>query len=159
MLYLRDLTIKLQERRNRIHRTDYKHFETELQLFLEFLDSNPYTRTLLGTLNVSEAVTFEEWDASQAEDRFVKFPRSEAARAKVCYAILKLCADDPAERASFTWARRFSAQKSVQDNIGDLSEAVLDPFVNYLHDRIDESSNVLYVLERFKLKAEWFQKG
>ena len=40
----------------------------------------------------------------------------------------------------------------------DFTEAVVDPFVNFLHDQIDDGGNVLYLIERFKLKAEWFRR-
>ncbi len=40
----------------------------------------------------------------------------------------------------------------------DLAEAVVDPLVNFLHDQIDDGGNVLYLIERFKLKSEWFRR-
>ena len=39
----------------------------------------------------------------------------------------------------------------------DFNEAILDPLVGYLHERIEDSGNLLYVLERFKMKVEWFR--
>ena len=41
----------------------------------------------------------------------------------------------------------------------DFTEVVVDPLVNYLHDQIDDAGNVLYLIERFKLKAEWFTRN
>ena len=35
---------------------------------------------------------------------------------------------------------------------------MLNPLANYLDDRIDDTGNLLYLLQRFKLKAEWFRK-
>ena len=34
----------------------------------------------------------------------------------------------------------------------------MDPLINFLHDQIDDGGNVLYLIERFKLKAEWFRR-
>ena len=34
----------------------------------------------------------------------------------------------------------------------------MDPLVNFLHDQIDDAGNVLYLIERFKLRAEWFKR-
>ena len=42
--------------------------------------------------------------------------------------------------------------------LGDLNDTVLNPLVNYLDDRIDDTGNLLYLLQRFKLKAEWFRQ-
>ena len=40
----------------------------------------------------------------------------------------------------------------------DFTEGVVDPLINFLHDRIDDGGNVLHLIERFKLKAEWFRR-
>ena len=42
--------------------------------------------------------------------------------------------------------------------LDDFNETVLDVLYNYLDDRIDDTGDVLYLLERFKLKAEWFRQ-
>ena len=39
----------------------------------------------------------------------------------------------------------------------DLTAAVVDPVVNFLHDQIDDGGNVLYLIERFKLKCRVVQ--
>ena len=51
MFYLRDLRVKLQERRNRLYRNGYRTYPAELQYLLQFLDADPYTRSLLTILN------------------------------------------------------------------------------------------------------------
>ena len=56
------------------------------------------------------------------------------------------------------WGRAFSSETNFDAKLRDLTEAVVDPFVNFLHDQIDDGGNILYLLERFKLKAEWFRR-
>ena len=157
MRHLHDLRVRLQQRRNRVHVTDYRHYETELQLFLQFLDDNPYLNALLRALEASEEVDFEQWK-SALSSRSAPFPPSETARAKLCLGILKECACDLEGRASLSWGRLFSHESKFNEMFGDLNEAVLNPLVNYLDDRIDDTGNLLYLLQRFKLKAEWFRK-
>lgn len=156
MRYLLDLRVRLQQRRNRVHMTDAQHYETELQLFLQFLDNNAYLRTLVCTLERSEEVELKEWKSTFSRRRRATFPPSQAARAKLCLGILRECAYDPEGRVAFNWGVNFSYETNVNEIISDLNEAVLDPFVNYLEDRIDDISNVMYLLQRFKLKVEWF---
>ena len=158
MRYLLDLRVRLQQRRNRVHMTDARHYETELQLFLQFLDDNTYLQTLLCTLERSEEVDLEEWKSTVSRRGGATFPPSESARAKLCLGILRECAYDPEEREAIAWAGRFSYASNLNEMISDLNEAVLDPFVNYLEDRIDDISNVMYLLQRFKLKVEWFRR-
>lgn len=158
MRHLHDLRCRLQQRRNRVYKTDYRQFETELQIFLKFLDDNPYLRALLRTLNATEDTDFEQWKANLKRGS-ATFPPSETARAKLCLGILKECAYDPHEQASLAWTSPFSSERNINDRINDLNEAVLDPLVNYLDDRLDDASNILYLLHRFKLKVEWFRHG
>lgn len=158
MRHLQDLRVRLQQRRNRVHMTDYRNYETELQLFLRFLDDNPYLRALLRTLEANEEADLEQWRATLGRRGQASFPPSETARAKFCFGILKECAYDPEEQAALQWGSLFSHESSFNEILDDLNEAVLNPLVNYLDDRIDDTGNVLYLLQRFKLKAEWFRQ-
>ena len=157
MFYLHNLRVRLQERRNRLFKTGYRTYDGELLYLLQFLDGNQYTRSLLNELEVSTAVDFEQWVSEQGI-RNVQFPHSEAGRAKVCYGILKRCASDNNGEEWVRWTRAFSSETNFDAKFRDLTEAVVDPFVNFLHDQIDDGGNILYLLERFKLKAEWFRR-
>ncbi len=130
---------------------DPQQHETELQLFLQFLDDNPYLRALLHTLDASEETDFERWKDDLS--CWVSFPPSETARAKLCLSILKECGSGQ----SRSWIHRFGG-KQMDEMLNNLNDAVLDPLVNYLYDRIDDTGNVLYLLQRFKRKAEWFKQ-
>ena len=158
MYYLRNLRVHLQERRNRLYKTGHVQYSTELRFFLQFLDGHSYTHSLLEVIEANESVEFDKWAADQQDGRQVNFPDSEEGRAKVCYGILKQCAIDPADQTWFQWAHMFSFEDSFDAMLCDLTEEVVDPLVNYLHDRVDAVGNVLYLLERFKLKAEWFRR-
>ena len=157
MFYLHNLRVRLQERRNRLYKTGYRTYDGELLYLLQFLDGNQYTRSLLNELEVSTAVDFEQWVSEQGI-RNVQFPHSEAGRAKVCYGILKRCASDNNGEEWVRWTRAFSSETNFDAKFRDLTEAIVDPFVNFLHDQIDDGGNILYLLERFKLKAEWFRR-
>ena len=158
MLYLHDLRAKLQDRKNRLYKVDASQYETELRFFLQFLSSNPYIEALLRTLDAETTVDFATWSETHAIQHQVKFPDSEADRAKICYEILKLCANDPDERQSIEWGELFSFESNISEIVNDLTEAVVSPFVNFLHDRIEDASSVLYLIERFKVKVEWFRR-
>lgn len=158
MFYLRNLRVRLQERRNRLYKAGYRTYKVELRYFLQFLDDNPYTQSLLETLDASAPLDFEQWVSEQRDFRSVQFPDTEDGRAKVCLGILRQCASDESGRESLRWCRAFSSEKQFDAMLRDFSEAVLDPFINFLHDRIDDAGNVLYLIERFKLRAEWFDR-
>ena len=158
MLYLRNLRVRLQERRNRLYKTDSITYDAELRYLLQFLDENTYIRSLLATLDANTSVDFEEWISELSIDGKAQFPKIEEGRAKVCYAILRMCVDVRQNYGTLEWARYFSFESNYSAMLRDLTEAVVDPFVNFLHDRIDDGGNVLCLIERFKLKAEWFRR-
>jgi len=158
MRYLYNLRAQLQERRNRLYKIRFEEFENELGQLLEFVDGNQFLRTLVARLEASDAIGFDQWLAAMEGERFIRLPKSEAGRAKVCHGLLQRCAHDPEEREALNWAHNISHETNHDNALRELIEAVVDPFVNYLHDRVDEASNILYLIQRFKVRAEWFQQ-
>ena len=158
MFYLRNLRDRLQDRRNRLHKAGLSSYGAELRYFLQFLDDNPYTRSLLETLDTGTPLDFEQWVSEQQNPRKVQFPETEDGRAKVCLGILRRCDRDESGREWPRWYRAFSSESEYVAKLRDFSEAVVDPFVNFLRDRIDDSGSVLYLIERFKLRTEWFDR-
>lgn len=158
MLYLRNLRVRLQERRNRLYKTDSITYDAELRYFLHFLNENPYIRSLLAELDANTSVDFEQWVSELSGFGEVQFPQNEEGRAKVCFCILRQCIDDKHDSNTLSWTRHFSFETNYAAMLRDLTESVVDPLINFLHDRIDDGGNVLYLIERFKLKAEWFRR-
>lgn len=158
MLYLRNLRVRLQERRDRLYRTDSITYDAELQYFLQFLEKNTYIRSLLTELNENTLVAFEQWISELSFDGKAQFPGNEEERAKLCYGILRHCIVERHTHNALAWARYFSHKSDSDLKLRDFTEAVVDPLINFLHDRIDDEGNVLYLIERFKLKAEWFRR-
>ncbi len=158
MFYLRNLRVRLQERRNRLYKTRFTIYDAELRYLLQFLDENPYIRSLLAVLGVSTSVDSEQWATELSDMREVQFPQTEEGRAKVCYGILKRCVVDEHDDNTLGWAQLFSSERTFDAILRDFTEAVVDPLINFLHDQIDDEGNILYLIERFKLNAEWFRR-
>ena len=158
MPYLHNLRVKLQQRRNRVHKASVKQYETELRMFLQFLKDHTHLRSLLEALEGSDCIDFVQWKIEMGENRFAKFPSSEIARAKLCLGILRECAEDPDEQIADWWASRFSTEVDLESRLNELSETVLDALYNYLDDQLDDSGDLLHLLLRFKLKTEWFRQ-
>ena len=158
MFYLRNLRARLQERRNRLYKCSSKTYDAELGYLLQFLDDNSYTRSLLKTLDGSDSADFESWCENTRPYEPADFPATEEGRAKICYGVVSQCnnSQDPAVWDHWMWV--FSSGNELDSRLRDLTEAVVDPLINYLHDRIDDAGNVLYLLERFKVRVEWFRR-
>ena len=156
---LRDLRARLQERRNRLHRAGHRSYPEELQYFFHFLDDNPYIHSLLTELDENSSVDFDEWEA-QIQDWWQRpsFPETEEGRAKICHQILRQCNAATTSRDWQKWVHTFSGKTGFDDQIRDLNEELVDPFVNFLHDRIDDAGNVVFAIVRYKLQVEWFRQ-
>ena len=158
MLYLHNLRVRLQERRKRLYRTNYQAYEAELRYLLQFLNSNQDTRSLITEIDASPSVDFEQWTADHSVYGEMKFPESELGRAKVCYGILKQCMGDQSEEKWTHWLYWFTSARDYNTKYRQFTEAVVDPLVDFLQDRIDDRGNVLLLVERFKLQVEWFRR-
>lgn len=156
MFYLRNLKSNLQERRCRLRGSSYSIYSSELRYMLDFLKTNSYTRTLLETLDIGSSEDFDQWEAKLGTTAEIQFPRSEEGRAKICYTVIKRYLSGEDDRDLLNLVGAFSTERTNDDMVQDFTRLVVDPFVNFLQDRVDDAGNVLYLVERFKLKAEWF---
>lgn len=159
MFYLQDLRVRLQDRRNRLYRVGHRSYDEELRYFLYFLNENPYIRSLLTVLDGDSSVDFKEWETEIVGwGRRPSFPETEEGRAKICHQILRRCNAAQSPHEWQKWLRTFSVESRYDDQVRDFTEAVVDPFVNFLHDRIDDVGNILFIITRYKLQVEWFKR-
>ena len=157
MLHHRNLKDRLQDRRNRLYSTSYATYNIELQYLLQFLHQNHYTRSAIDVLWASSTVDFEEWEAQPTTPK-VRFPGSEEGRAKVCYGLLTRCQYDERNEKALKLGWQFGQGPDVGHLLRSFTEGIVDPLINFLYDQIDDASNVLYLIERFKMKVEWFRQ-
>lgn len=154
MYYQQNLRVQLQQRRNRLYKVTYQTYQSELKYLFDFLNRSPYIRGILTELECSSPITFAMWKEEHFGWHQFEPPGQEHEWAKVCYELLLDCL----QTSPLGYAHSVSSAKNIDASLRDLTEIFADPFFNYLHDRIDEGSSILYVLEKYKHKAEWFQR-
>ena len=159
MFYLQNLRIRLQEKRNRLYRCDHRTYPSELGYLIQFLDENPYLKGLLNAMEAEETAEFDIWvESAFSRSEAIRFPKTEAGRAKMCLGIIKQCANDQRYNQLFHWGRQLGGDLNLNEVCASITENAVDPLINFLHDRIEEAGNVLFVMERFKRKTEWFSR-
>lgn len=160
MLYPLQLRVRIQDRKARLYRSGYTSYQSELRYFLQFLNDNHFTRSLLSTIDADTSVDFDQWVEDVDRWGTRRFPATEVGRAKVCYEFLKLCvsSDDPLQPVSVAMGLSISSRSMHDDVLKELNEVIVEPLINYLHDQLDDSGNILYLIERFKLRSEWFRR-
>jgi len=164
MYYTHNLRVKLQEWLNRLYRSSGAEFDNNMIFFRSNLGGHALLRAMLEeAAQQSEGVDplvaelhrrlpQQTWYLSN-----VRF-KNEAHRAAFSYRLLQSVeAGDGA----------FDALAMFIGGLGGRFEQYRDgyldnyirPIITYLHDRLDESSSVLYLLEKYKFRVENFTKA
>jgi hypothetical protein len=153
LLYQHDLRVRLSERRSRLYKAAAGPvFDNELSLFLAWLSGQPYIAALLTEIE-SESISLEEYEkGGKLEKRMFRFPDDEAQRAKLC---LEICRAGDLRK----WPWIVSSSQNFSEMYADYVEVIVDPLVNYLHDRLEGGGSVLGILERYKRRTEWFHQA
>jgi hypothetical protein len=154
----RQLRYELQVKKDGLFRVDAQALVDELKLFFDFLNQHPLLKGLLAELQTNMP-NFDEWYKRMSEGRRIFWPSNEKERVRLCLAFLRHCLDsgdehDPPNIALNTgWMGT-----SLSGGAHFFLEQFFMPFYEYLDQRIEEYSSVLYVLEKFKLRTHWFER-
>jgi hypothetical protein len=145
-----DLRVKLHERRNRLYKSDYNKYDNELGFFLDWLDKYEYIRGIIGEIEAA-SLDFERWrDSGGVGHHGVSYPDTEIDRAKACLMVLR-------EGDTRRYASTISDSTHFDEMLRDYTEAFVDPLVSYIEDLIEEGSEILSTLLRYKRRVEWFE--
>jgi len=78
-------------------------------------------------------------------------------RAKVAWHLLRQWAEQ-ANAAAMFGHQLHPSDRSIDAGARVASETVVEPLTEYLQERIGEASDVLYLLERYVRRVEWFEQ-
>jgi hypothetical protein len=144
-----NLRVQLKERRNRLYRVDFRIWPNEAGLMIKWMRERPYLAALLAEVE-GASIELDSWrNSGGLTYHDVNFPDDERERAKVCLGLL--------QAGDFTCLRGFGDK--FDEMAKGFVEAIVDPLVNYLEDRIEDGNAVLGILERYKRRTEWFHQG
>lgn len=156
MYYQQNLRVQVQQYRNNIYKAVHTTYGSQSKYFLDFLQKTPYLRGLVAEMEAQHpGVQFGEAERNQLRGGQWLIHDTEGEAAKYSYGILCDCAGNDNARM---YAQRVSTERNFNAALRDFTEVMIDPFVNYLHRQIDEGSNVLYLLEKYKRRTEWFHR-
>jgi hypothetical protein len=151
MLHEHELKVRIVERRGRLYQAGHALFNNELDLFMAWIDSEPYLAGMLREIEAAD-VEFADWRGSTRQGFDLKFPADERARAKVCL--------EAARSGNATaLGREFGDGSSFDENNRSFMELFVSPLVHYLEDRLADGGSVLGILQRYKRRTEWFHQA
>lgn len=158
MNYQRDLQVRLQERYRRLYKAGDALFTTEAGYLIAFIQSTPALRYLVDNVERSEPeIDPATWITEHVSWQAVSWPPTETGRAKVAWHLLQEWSHEDHGAAMFGIHLDHS-QNNTDAGTRISTEAVVEPFIEYLQERIGEVSDILYLLERYVRRVEWFEQ-
>jgi len=158
MPIFRQLRYELQVKKDGLFRVDDRALVDELRLFFEFLNRHSMLRGLLEELRTSMP-SFDEWYKKMAAAKRIFWPPTEEERVRLCLAFLEHCVNSGDEVEPVNIALDTGWQGiGLSEGARFFLEQFFLPFYEYLDHHIEEYSSVLYVVEKFKLRSQWFER-
>lgn len=166
MRYQQDLQVALREYLRRLLVATYDSAAHEIRLTVDWIKRQPALTSLLAEAELVEAdLDFSEFDAMLRTARGqVLWPnRTAEGRATLIWWLMQHIAEADAVGTDDTLVLSYSHQvafgtSNMTDSWREFASRVLEPLFNYLTDRVSTESSVLYVLERYVRRLEWFDR-
>jgi hypothetical protein len=154
-----DLQVNLHNRYRALLSRDNSGYSTEAMLLVRWMRSQPEIRSLLDEVASVEAdIEVDAWMADSMRGRWSWPTQTEEGRANLVWRLLQKFDSDEVGDIAFQVAQHFSHASNVNDMLRDMTQQVIEPLIDFLTERIGEESSVLYHLERYKARIEWFDR-
>ncbi|MFD2917776.1 hypothetical protein [Psychroserpens luteus] len=156
MNYSKNLKEHLEKWFSKLRNSNLKLFHVELKLLLDNIESNQLAYSI-----IREAIS--KWSISSNELSRIsdnlhydfyqqKFENSEN-RAAFCYQLCHYLVKKNNYELNYNEDFGGNDYKETQNNV---SKDLILPFIDYIISVLEESNSVLYLLEKYKKRTEWF---
>jgi hypothetical protein len=156
--YRRDLQIKLQQKYRLLYKTDANLYSRQVSYLVAFIRDTPALAAIAAHIERSRPdIDPQAWVAENFGWHNADWPDSELGRAKVAWHLLQQWAVDP--NAAWNFGHNLDPSSSNMDEgARTATEAVVEPLVEYFQEQIGDSSDVLYLLEKYAHRVDWFEQ-
>jgi len=152
------LRADLQEWKNRLYRAPYSQFGYQLKFLLNNLKTNKQLSGIIAEIILKHKQTDELIDRiiEQSMGRIdIEFD-NEQHQAAFCYQFLNYFIQ---KYKTYDLHHYTTFQHGdFNDTANGIIEDFISPIIYYLHDRLDKSTAIIYLLEKYKRRTEWFTK-
>ncbi|MEU9242841.1 hypothetical protein [Streptomyces sp. NPDC048385] len=156
MRYEHNLQAKLQQKYGRIDGADYNAYPHEVKYLRDFILQSPALKAITETLEYSSPeIDPDGWVREKFSMRTYSWPDTESGRAKILWRLVNRWADG---ENPYDFGDAFSTDSNVNYVLREMTDQTVRPFVEYLMEQLGSASEMLYMLERFKRRLEWFDQ-
>jgi hypothetical protein len=155
--YQQTLQVQLQERYRRLAKTGFDVYAREAGYLRQFIRRTPPLKAIVDTVERSlPELDPEAWIRENFSWQGYDWPETELGRAKVVWWLLNNWAEGGDPR---TIAHSLSNESNFTDALAEMTAAAVEPFVEYLQNELGAESDVLYLLDRYRRRVEWFEQS
>jgi hypothetical protein len=160
MFHVHNLRSRIQEWRNRLYRSNYNTINNEFVLFWKKMHAEPMVQAILKQVILLHPLTgdkrAETYKQMLDDANWFEFSEHTHQAAMVYHMQMEAL-----EQKSSINSVVFDVYHSNDfDTSRDkFVEMMVHPIIDFINDQLDEANLVLYLLEKYKRRVEWFTHG
>ncbi|RRB06303.1 hypothetical protein [Larkinella rosea] len=157
MYYTHRLRSNLQEWRNRLYKSNYENFGSNLSFFRKRLEETALLKSILANAVTEHHIGVNDLDkmikSGVKLDEEPYQTTNEARLAAVLYQRLNHWF-----ASSHHHYNLLGYSNSFDEKLRRFLETEIEPIIKYLQDSLEEVNFTLYLLEKYKARTEWFTR-
>jgi len=157
MYYNHNLRTDLQEWKNRLVRADYNQLGHQLRYFVNNIESNKILNGIVSNIVNQYNFDFDYFEKKFKERRDVfhkTIYENDIEQASFCYQLLKYIH----HKIGNYDVHKTYVFGDYQNTKNTLIDDIVTPIIYYFHDKLDKSNSIIYLLEKYKRRVEWFTR-
>jgi hypothetical protein len=149
---LRDLRVKIRNRYSRISSCDSRDFFALTKQFFDFIKQQPLLSAVIAEVMANNPEVVEEANAPNLEHAYGETADQAAVIGYVAWA--KYAAQSKPD----FFHGQVGITRSFSETLSKYRSRFLDPFFDYLDEKLEDGNVILATLIRYKTKVEWYRK-
>jgi hypothetical protein len=155
MRYERGTIVRLRERYASVVKAGYQVYEDEIRYLRDFILATPSLNAIVKLLELVEPeLDPDQWITDHFGNSRYSWPPSEVGRCKVCWRLIVRWAEGEDAGAV---AGEISNETNFNQILREATIAIVEPVIRYLEEQLGSSSDILYLLEKYRRRVEWFE--
>ncbi|MFB0843225.1 hypothetical protein [Paenibacillus oleatilyticus] len=153
------LKTQLENRIKSVLASTYGNFHNDIKIFLDFVESNAVLRALLEELKTVE-FNYNQWinDYDNYSSGYSPTPDHYLKKALLGYFIMSDFANLKLDCMSDPFLQIADPRVDYNKRCHLIAEIYFMPLYEYFNENIQHVSSVLYLLDKYKHRTEWFHK-
>lgn len=162
--YQQDLQVALRDRYRRLMVVGFADISHEIRVVTNWITSQPALRAILMEAERGEPeLDFDAWEQSLVQHSGERLwpTETEAGRASLIWRLMRHIADAEVAGEAYPvqgYAFALSEGGDLNDSTRTFAQRVLQPLFDFLTEQVGAESSLLYVLERYVRRIEWFDR-